>query len=134
MLLLKYLLMSAGIAMFVIAAGILSYDAYLLIAWQRRRLNFDPEKGTPAPGVSPILCWRIPVALVMLAWAPLLVSAGIVIVPSGIAGVRVSQTKGTLPGTLYPGVHLVVPLVERVELFNTCDQLFTTELFLRPDT
>ncbi len=32
MLLLKYLLLTAGIAMFVIAAGILSYDAYLLIA------------------------------------------------------------------------------------------------------
>ena len=126
MLLLKYLLLSAGIAMFVIAAGILSYDAYLLIAWQRRRLKFDPEKGTPAPGLSPIVRWRIPVALVMLAWAPLLISAGIVIVPSGMAGVRVSQTKGTLAGTLYPGVHFVVPLVERVELFNTRDQLFTT--------
>ena len=62
----------------------------------------------------------------MLAWAPLLISAGIVIVPSGMAGVRVSQTKGTLAGTLYPGVHFVVPLVERVELFNTRDQLFTT--------
>jgi regulator of protease activity HflC (stomatin/prohibitin superfamily) len=126
MLLLKYLLLSAGIAMFAIAAGILSYDAYRLIAWQRRRLNFDPEKATPAPGVAPILRWRIPVALVMLAWAPLLISAGIVIVPSGMAGVRVSQTKGTLPGTLYPGVHFVMPLVERVELFNTRDQLFTT--------
>ena len=45
----------------------------------------------------------------MLAWAPLLISAGIVIVPSGMAGVRVSQTKGTLAGTLYPGVHFVVP-------------------------
>ncbi len=126
MLLLKYLLLSAGIAMFAIAAGILSYDAYRLIAWQRRRLNFDPEKATPAPGVAPILRWRNPVALVMLAWAPLLISAGIVIVPSGMAGVRVSQTKGTLPGTLYPGVHFVMPLVERVELFNTRDQLFTT--------
>jgi hypothetical protein len=70
--------------------------------------------------------WRTSVALVMLAWAPLLISAGIVIVPSGMAGVRVSQTKGTLAGTLYPGVHFVVPLVERVELFNTRDQLFTT--------
>ena len=39
MLLLKYLLLSAGIAMFVIAAGILTYDAYLLIVCQRRRLN-----------------------------------------------------------------------------------------------
>ncbi|MGA2333733.1 MAG: SPFH domain-containing protein [Terriglobales bacterium] len=124
MLWLKYLLLSAGIAMFVIAAGILTYDAYLLIAWQRRRSNLDPEAGPP--GLSPKFRWRTSVALVMLAWAPLLISAGIVIVPSGMAGVRVSQTKGTLAGTLYPGVHFVVPLVERVELFNTRDQLFTT--------
>jgi hypothetical protein len=91
MLLLGYFLLSAGIAMFVIAAGILTYDAYLLIAYPRKRLNLDPEAGTPgpapglAPGVSPNVRWRIPVAFVMLAWAPLLISAGIVIVPSGMA-------------------------------------------------
>ena len=96
MLLLGYFLLSAGIAMFVIAAGILTYDAYLLIAYQRRRLNFDPEAGTPGP--APPIRWRTSVALVMLAWAPLLISAGIVIVPSGMAGARVSQTKGTLAG------------------------------------
>ena len=45
MLLLKYLLLTAGIAMFVIAAGILAYDAYLLLAYQRRRLHPDPEAG-----------------------------------------------------------------------------------------
>jgi regulator of protease activity HflC (stomatin/prohibitin superfamily) len=111
MLLLKYLLLSAGIAMFVIAAGILSYDAYLLIAWQRRRLNPDPEAGTPGP--APAMRWRTSAALVMLAWAPLLISAGIVIIPDGMAGMRVSQTKGTVAGTLYPGVHFVAPLVER---------------------
>jgi regulator of protease activity HflC (stomatin/prohibitin superfamily) len=43
-----------------------------------------------------------------------------------MAGVRVSQTSGTLPGTLYPGVHLVLPLVEDVALFDTRDQVFTT--------
>src|SRR5258708_11497287 len=124
MLLLKSLLLGAGVAMFAIAAGILSYAVSLLIAWQRRRLNPDPE--APAPGTAPTLRWRTSVAFVMLAWAPLLISAGIVIVPSGMAGVRVSQTKGTLAGTLYPGMHFVAPLVERVELFNTRDQLFTT--------
>src|ERR1700681_4492539 len=124
MLLLKYLLLSAGIAMFVIAAGILTYDAYLLIAWQRRRLNLDPAAGAPEP--APAIRWRTSIAFAMLAWAPLLISAGIVIVPSGMAGVLVSQTKGTLAGTLYPGVHFVLPLIERVELFNTRDQLFTT--------
>src|SRR5208283_859799 len=81
---------------------------------------------SPGPGPSSKVRWRTSVALVMLAWAPLLISAGIVIVPSGMAGVRVSQTKGTLAGTLYPGVHFVMPLIERVELFNTRDQLFTT--------
>jgi regulator of protease activity HflC (stomatin/prohibitin superfamily) len=124
MLSLKYLLLSAGITMFVIAAGILSYDAYLLIAWQRKRLHPDPEAG--ALGAQPSIRWRTSIALVMLAWAPILISAGIVIIPSGMAGVRVSQTKGTLAGTLYPGVHFVTPLIERVDLFNTRDQLFTT--------
>ena len=47
-------------------------------------------------------------------------------VPSGTAGVRVSQTSGTVPGTLYPGVHFVAPLVEDVALFDTRDQVFTT--------
>jgi len=124
MLLLKYLLLTAGIAMFVIAAGILAYDTYLLVAFERRRLRQDSEAG--ALGPAPLARWRTSLALVMLAWAPLLISAGIVIVPSGMAGVRVSQTRGTLSGTLYPGVHFVVPLEERVELFNTRDQLFTT--------
>jgi regulator of protease activity HflC (stomatin/prohibitin superfamily) len=124
MLSLKYLLLSAGVAMFVIAAGILTYDACRLIAWQRKRMHPDPEAG--APGIAPVVRWRTSVALVMLAWAPLVIAAGIVIIPSGMAGVRVSQTKGTLAGTLYPGVHFVTPLVERVELFNTRDQLFTT--------
>ena len=124
MLLLKYLLLTAGIAMFAIAAGILIYDAYLLILYHKKRLNPDPDSA--APGLAPPVRWRTSVALVMLAWAPLLISAGIVIVPSGMAGVRVSQTKGTLAGTLYPGAHFVAPLVERVELFNTRDQLFTT--------
>jgi regulator of protease activity HflC (stomatin/prohibitin superfamily) len=31
-----------------------------------------------------------------------------------------------VPGTLYPGLHFVVPLVEDVALFDTRDQVFTT--------
>jgi regulator of protease activity HflC (stomatin/prohibitin superfamily) len=123
MLYLKYLLVAAGIAMFVIAAGILSYDAYLFFVY-RRRLAL-PE-GAAAAGSQPPVRWRTAVALVMLAWAPLVFSTGIIIVPAGTAGVRVSQTKGTLAGTLYPGVHFIMPMIEHVELFNTRDQLFTT--------
>jgi regulator of protease activity HflC (stomatin/prohibitin superfamily) len=74
----------------------------------------------------PRLRWRTAMAFAMLAWAPILIALSIVVVPSGMAGVRVSQTQGTLAGTLYPGVHLVAPLLEKVELFDTRDQLFTT--------
>ena len=76
MLSLRHLLLGTGIAMFVIAAGILTCDAYLLLADRRGRWNFDPETGTPGP--AQVACWRTPVALVMLAWAPLLVLAGMV--------------------------------------------------------
>lgn len=77
MLLLKHLLLILGIVMFVIAAGILINDTYLLIAWRRRRLHPDPEAGA-APGPAPAARWHTSVAPVMLAWAPLLISAGIV--------------------------------------------------------
>src|SRR5262249_45379553 len=125
MLLLKQLLIGAGIGMFAVAAGILAYDFYLLI--MHRRASLQPAvDGSPALPPEPVMRWRTSIALAMLAWAPLLISAAIIIVPSGTAGVRVSQTKGTLAGTLCPGVHYVTPLIERVELFNTRDQLFAT--------
>jgi regulator of protease activity HflC (stomatin/prohibitin superfamily) len=50
----------------------------------------------------------------------------IVVVPTGMAAVRISQTSGTLPGTLYSGAHFVTPLTESIVLFDTRDQLFTT--------
>src|SRR6202035_5245087 len=76
----------------------------------------------PAPQIR----WRSTLALVLLGWGPIVLALGIVVVPSGMAGVRVSQTSGTLPGVLYPGAHFVVPLAETVVLFDTRDELFTT--------
>jgi regulator of protease activity HflC (stomatin/prohibitin superfamily) len=43
-----------------------------------------------------------------------------------MGGIRVSQTAGTLPGTLYPGVHFVVPLLDSVVLYDIRDQVLTT--------
>jgi len=116
MLFLKYLLMWGGIAMMAVAAGILIYDVY-------RYTRAPAEGATPAPRQ---VRWRGAVGLALLAWGPVLLALGIIVVPSGMAGVRVSQTSGTLPGTLYPGVHFVTPLAEQVALFDTRDQLFTT--------
>ncbi len=121
MLFLKYLLMAGGFGMILIAAAILGYDLYLNLQYKR-------ALAVPGATVPPIhtVRWRTGLALALLAWAPMLIALGIIVVPSGMAGVRVSQTGGTLPGTLYPGVHMVTPLMENVTLFDTRDQLFTT--------
>src|SRR5689334_15772957 len=122
MLVLKHLLMAAGGGMIAFATGILAYDLYLEMLY-RQALAYAGEGKSP---VKPPLRWRGALALALLAWGPILLALGIVVVPSGMAGVRVSQVQGTLAGTLYPGVHFIVPLVEQVSLFDTRDQLFTT--------
>jgi regulator of protease activity HflC (stomatin/prohibitin superfamily) len=50
------------------------------------------------------------------------------VIPSGKAGVRVSQISGTLNGTLYPGVHFVLPFVHQVELYTIRDQILSTKI------
>jgi len=122
MLFLKYLLMWGGIGMIAVAAGILAYDIYLELKY---RQALAAAGAGPLPSV-PQMRWRSSLALALLAWGPILLALGIVVVPSGMAGVRVSQSSGTLPGTLYPGAHFLVPLAETIALFDTRDQLFTT--------
>ena len=63
-----------------------------------------------------------------LGLLPLLLGLSIQVVPAEMAGVRVSQISGTLPGTLYAGFHLVVPLVQTVQIYNVRDQIFETTL------
>src|SRR3954471_2137154 len=121
MLFLKYLLLWGGIGMIAVAIGILARDFYFGLKY-RRSLTAGT---TPAPA-NPEIHWRASIALALLAWGPILLALSIVVVPSGMGGVRVSQTSGTLPGTLYPGAHFVVPLSESIVLFDTRDQLFTT--------
>jgi regulator of protease activity HflC (stomatin/prohibitin superfamily) len=91
-----------------------------------------PAQGSPRTGPRPWgeepkpIVWRTPVALGLVACLPLLVAASIVVVPSGMGGVLISQVDGTLPGTLYPGVHFITPMIDSVELFDLRDHLFTT--------
>lgn len=121
MLALKYLLMSGGFGMILAAVGILGYDLYAQTLY--RRALATPGASVPP---EPKARWRTSLALAFLAWGPILLAFSIVIVPTGMAGVRVSRTSGTVPGTLYPGVHIVKPLIEEVALFDTRDQVFTT--------
>jgi len=121
MLLLKYLMIVAGIGGYLIAAALVVYDLY--VAENHRRLL---ARGVAGPTPKPIR-WKAAKKVAMIAWLPLLMGLAIVVVPSGMAGVRVSQISGTRPGTLYPGVHLIKPLIERVVLFDIRDHIFSTE-------
>ena len=110
MLLFKYLLMAGSAGLFSAAVGVLVVDVVTAVRASQMLM----------------LRWQLAGRLALLAWVPLLPALSIVVVPSGTGAVRVSQLSGTLPGTLYPGTHFVMPLVHRVELFNIRDQLFAT--------
>src|SRR6202167_1486533 len=122
MLALRYLLITCGVGMMIAGVCILTYDLYREMLY--RRLLATPGSAVSAAPV--VVRWRTSLALVMLAWGPLLVAFSIVVVPSGMAAVRTSEMSGTVPGTLYPGAHMVMPLIEDVALFDTRDQIFTT--------
>jgi regulator of protease activity HflC (stomatin/prohibitin superfamily) len=68
------------------------------------------------------LAWRLAFAGLL----PFLLALSIAVVPDGFGGVRVSQFWGARPGTLYPGVHLITPLVDSVELYDIREQVYTT--------
>jgi regulator of protease activity HflC (stomatin/prohibitin superfamily) len=122
MLALKYLLMSCGAGMIATAAALLVYDLYFGIS--RQLQHPSTEEGFEAAPL--IVRWRTSLGLALLSSPLLLLASSIVVVPSGLSGIRVSQLSGTLPGTLYAGAHMVVPLIDDVVLFDTKDQIFTT--------
>jgi len=122
MLVIKYLLMVGAVAMLVVAAAIILYDIYLLVEY-RRRLALNPDLPLPLPRP---LRWQEAVRLAALSLVPLLLGLSIAVVPSGMAGVRVSEFSGTRPGVLYPGSHMVIPLVDSVALYDVRDKVYTT--------
>jgi regulator of protease activity HflC (stomatin/prohibitin superfamily) len=134
MLVLKYLLVILGIGLFGSSGALVVYDIYL--SSQLRRLlgrRRDETTGEVAPENSaevgrPLrpVRWGLAQRLAAAALLPLLVAFSIAVVPDGFAGVRVSQIWGARPGTLYPGVHFITPLVDSVELYSTREQEYTT--------
>ncbi len=139
MLALKLLLNLAGALLLAVAIGIPLHALWLRLQAKIRKPAPD-ETGEAAKMALPAwdeepepLPWRRPVALALAACVPLLLAQSIVVVPSGMGGVIVSQVGGTLPGTLYPGVHFITPLVDSVQLFDLRDHLFTAG-FTQPGT
>jgi regulator of protease activity HflC (stomatin/prohibitin superfamily) len=151
MLALKYLLAILGIALFGSSGALVAYDIFLSSQLRRllgRRRGETPREGagelggateresaaapTPegwnAEAARPLrpVRWGLAQRLAAAGVLPLLLAYTIAVVPDGFAGVRVSQIWGARPGTLYPGVHLITPLVDSVELYDTREQVYTT--------
>jgi regulator of protease activity HflC (stomatin/prohibitin superfamily) len=130
MLALKYILMLLGTGLFSGAAALVIYDVY--VAQQLRRLiqrKASGEGGLELSGALPPLVpvrWRLAQQLAAAAILPVLLALSIVVIPDGSAGVRISQISGARPGTLYPGVHIVTPLIDSVALYDTREQVYTT--------
>src|SRR5215475_3525496 len=138
MIVLKYLLVILGIGLCGSAGALVIYD--VVVAAQLRRLlrrSAESKEGAqsatalvPRP-FGPVR-WQRALQLAGLGVLPLLISQSIAVVPDGTAGVRVSQIWGARPGTLYPGVHLVTPLVDSVALYDTREQTYTSSSSFPP--
>jgi regulator of protease activity HflC (stomatin/prohibitin superfamily) len=131
MLALKYLLMILGVGLFGSAGALVVYDIFL--STQLLRLLHRNKTDESGAEVGPLakrpfrpVRWRLAVQLAIAGALPILLMQSIVVVPDGAAGVRVSQIWGLRPGTLYPGLHLVTPLIDTVALYDTREQVYTT--------
>ena len=131
MLALKYLLMLLGVGLFGSAGIIVIYDVYVAA-----RLRWLLEQASEAAGTGSAALettrpfgpvrWKLAQQLALAGIVPVLLALSITVIPDGSAGIRVSQFSGVRPGTLYPGVHLVTPLVDNVVLYDTREQVYTT--------
>ena len=121
MLALKYLLTSIGFGLFAVAIAFTTFDFVLLFQY-RRLLAKGSTENLPIP--RPVR-WAWAAKICAVALLPMLIAQGIVVIPSGMAGVRVSQLSGPLPGTLYPGAHFIKPLLEDVVLYDTREQIYS---------
>jgi regulator of protease activity HflC (stomatin/prohibitin superfamily) len=128
MIALKTLLMIIGMVLITVAAGIPLHGLWMQLRYAMKKKSGGEgmllESGVTEPEPGPIV-WKGSVALVLVACVPMMIAGSMVVVPSGMGGVRVSQIGGTEPGTLYPGLHFMTPMVESVQMFDLRDHLFT---------
>jgi len=148
MLFLKFMLIAGCFGLFASVAGVVLYDIYLayeLDRFLRRRQNQPTDTSllgavaATTPPVVPLrrrreIRWNAAAKLGITAAISGLLGVSILVIPDGYAGIRISQLFGVRPGTLYAGTHLIVPLVDRAQLFDIRDRVFsTTALAVRND-
>src|SRR5271156_6608797 len=132
MLALKYLLILVGALLFGSAGVLVAYDIYLSEQLRRLLSGNKPDAASAEPGAltrraaRPVR-WRLSLQLIGAGTLALLLAQSFIVIPDGAAGVRVSELWGVRPGTLYPGLHLVTPLVDSVAIYDTREQVYSTE-------
>ncbi|MGB7434274.1 MAG: SPFH domain-containing protein [Candidatus Acidiferrum sp.] len=128
---LKYLLAMIGLGLFGSAAAVVAYDVYVYVAARLRwLLQAATASGEGNAAIQPRpfgpVRWRVAQWLAVDGILPVLLALSIAVVPDGFAGIRVSQFSGVRSGTLYPGVHVVTPLVDSIVLYDTREQVYST--------
>jgi len=154
MLFLRFLFFAISATFVAVAVGLVIYDVFLAFELGRllRSDERPPGKGeeghsseTPVsaapPPVAALGAIQSPVRIARtrraIRWAPaakLVVAAAltalagcsILVVPDGEAAVRISQISGVRPGTLYAGTHFILPLIDRAQLYDVRDKVFST--------
>jgi regulator of protease activity HflC (stomatin/prohibitin superfamily) len=124
MLLLKFMLITAGNALLLAAAVVLGLDVYRYI---RARQRIEAAEAGSEKLTEPELKLRARLAGITSGAGLLLLLAATSfdVVPAGHAAVRVSQISGTEPETLYPGFHFKSPF-ETLAVYDTRTQILTT--------
>jgi regulator of protease activity HflC (stomatin/prohibitin superfamily) len=127
---LKFLLMVLGVGFFGSAAVVVAYDVYVAarLRWLLEQSGAPGGEGITATKPRPFgpVRWRLAQNLALAGILPVLLALSITVLPDGFAGIRVSQLSGVRPGTLYPGVHILTPLIDNLVLYDTREQVYST--------
>jgi len=153
MLFLRFLFFAISATFVAVAAGLVIYDVFLAFELGRllRSGERPPGKGeeghsseTPVSAAPPAAAlgaiqaplriagtrrtirWAPAAKLVVAAALTALAGLSILVVPDGEAAVRISQISGVRPGTLYAGTHFILPLIDRAQLYDVRDKVFST--------
>ncbi len=70
--------------------------------------------------------WQTAAKFVAIGAVTALTAKSILVVPDGMAAVRISEISGVRPGTMYAGTHLLVPLIERAQTYDIREKVFAT--------
>src|SRR5271156_576898 len=153
MLFLRFLLFVLSVSFVTVALGLVLYDIFLAFELERllrtdesssRKDETAQTSETQDSAASPAVAlgaiqapvriartrrairWAAAAKLVVVAALLSLAASSILVVPDGAAAVRISQISGVRPGTLYAGTHFILPLIDRAQVYDVRDKVFST--------